>query len=272
MVARDFPWVILIANRLNLGFTRGNNQALARSRGRYLLLLNPDTEVVGDAIGVMIDYLEENRRVGVVGPKLLQGDGSVQSSRRRFPTVLTAFVESTILQRYLPHSRILRRYYMSDTPDDAIQEVDWLVGACLLVRREAVAQAGLLDERFFMYSEELDWCHRIKDHGWAVVYLPTAQVIHHEARSSEQALAVQHIHFHASKVAYFHKYHGRLVAETLRLFLLMTYVVQLVEEGVKWLLGHKRWLRAQRLVVYVRVLRSGLREGPHHLTGSPHPL
>src|SRR5690606_1823761 len=161
MVRNDFPWVHLLAQQENVGFPRGNNIGIHHSTGRYLLLLNPDTEVVGDALQRMVAYLDEHPQTGVGGAQLLYPDGRVQSSRRRFPTLLTAFFESTWLQPLAPQS-VLDRYYVRDRPDDATSEVDWVMGACLMTRREVVEQVGLLDEDYFMYSEELDWCRRIK--------------------------------------------------------------------------------------------------------------
>jgi N-acetylglucosaminyl-diphospho-decaprenol L-rhamnosyltransferase len=261
MVREEFPQVRLIANEKNRGFTAANNQGLALAQGRCVLLLNPDTEVVADALATMVRYLDAHPEVGALGPRLLFPDGRQQPSRRRFPTLTTALVESTVVQEWWADNRILRRYYMADTPDDAVQPVDWVVGACLLVRREAFEQVGGLDEGFFMYSEELDWCRRIKDAGWEVVYLPTATVIHHEGKSSEQVVPARHIRFQTSKVRYFRKHHGSYQAEMLRWFLLATYVYQLAREGLKWLVGHKRSLRAERMRAYRQVLRSGLRAG-----------
>ncbi len=261
MVRAEFPSVRLIANEENRGFTAATNQGLALAQGRYLLLLNPDTEVVGDALATMVHYMDAHPEVGALGPQLRYPDGSRQPSRRRFPTFATALVESTVIQEWWRDNRFLRRYYMADTPDDAIQAVDWVVGACLLVRREVYDQVGGLDEGFFMYSEELDWCRRIKEAGWQVVYLPTATIIHHEGRSSEQVVPARHIHFQSSKVRYFRKHHGALQAGLLRRFLLATYLYQLVREGAKWLVGHKRPLRAERVRAYRQVLRSGLRGG-----------
>ena len=259
MVRTQFLDVHLIANSDNQGFTAGNNQGLSRARGRYLLLLNPDTEVVDDALAVMLRYAEANAEIGALGAKLLNPDGSIQSSRRRFPTFSTALVESTVVQEWCKENRILRRYYMTDTDDDEIQQVDWVVGACLLVRRQAYEQVGGLDEGFFMYSEELDWCRRIKVAGWRIVYLPTAAVIHHEGKSSEQVVPARHIYFQSSKVRYFRKHHGAFQAGALRWFLLLTYVYQMGREGLKWLIGHRRPLRAERVRAYWQVLRSGLK-------------
>lgn len=261
MLRREFPWVQLIVNRENLGFTRGSNQGIQTSRGRYVLLLNPDTELVGNALPLMLDYMDGHPQVGALGPQLRYPDGSIQPSRRRFPTLATAFLESTILQQWFPRNRVLDHYYLNDQPDDTLQEVDWVVGACILLQREAIEQVGLLDESVFMYSDELDWCRRAKSAGWRVIYLPAAQVIHHEGQSSEQAVAARHIHFQKAKIYYFRKHHGRWAGSILRIFLLLTYVCQLLEEGGKWLIGHKRPLRIQRMRTYWQVLGSGLRTG-----------
>lgn len=260
MVRAEYPQVQVIANARNRGFSAANNQGLEVSQGRYLLLLNPDTEVVDDALPVMVEYMDLHPQVGAVGPELRFPDGTLQPSRRRFPSLATALVESTVVQECWPDNRIVRRYYMSDTPADAVQPVDWVVGACLMVRRGAYEQVGGLDDGYFMYSEEMDWCRRIKGAGWEIFYLPTATILHHEGKSSEQVVPARHIHFQSSKVRYFHKFHGAFQGELVRGFLLATYVYQLVREGGKWLLGSKRPLRAERVRAYWQVLRSGLRE------------
>lgn len=259
MVRQQFAHVRLIASDSNLGFVKANNRGVAASAGRYILLLNPDTEVLGEALPSMVTYMDEHPDVGTLGPKLLFPDGQVQPSRRRFPTLATAFLESTMLQHWFPRNPVLQRYYVQDKGDNEEQDVDWLVGACLLIRREAWEQVGPLDENVFMYSEELDWCRRAKTAGWRVVYVPWATVVHHEGQSSNQAMSARHIYFQSSKVYYFRKYHGTVAGETLRLFLLATYAVQLVLEAAKWLVGHKRALRRERVAAYIRVLRSGLR-------------
>jgi len=258
VVRTEFPGVHLIANDDNRGFPAANNQGIAVAQGRYVLLLNPDTEVMGDALAAMVAFADAHPDVGIVGPQLLNPDGSVQSSRRRFPTLQTAFFESTWLEPYAPH-HVLGRYHVRDRLDDATQDVDWVTGAALLARQEAIQQVGPMDVGFFMYSEELDWCRRFREAGWRVVYLPAARIIHHVGKSSEQVVAARHIHFQTSKVRYFRKYHGALAAEVLRLFLLGNYVWQLGLEGVKWLVSHKRPMRAQRIAAYRQVLRSKLR-------------
>jgi len=260
MVREEFPMVTLLPQQRNLGFTAGNNVALRRCRGRYYLLLNPDTVVCAGALCTMLDYLEGQPDVGIVGPRLLYGDGQPQSSRRRFPSLTQALFESTLLEQWFPHNRWARAYRMEDVPDDSVQNVDWVTGACMMVRARAAEQVGLLDEGFFMYSEELDWCRRISGAGWRIVYLPEATVVHYEGKSSEQIVAQRHIHFESSKVRYFCKHEGRVRAEVLRLFLLAGYAVRMLEESLKYAIGHRRSLRRVRLEAYSRVLRSGLRE------------
>lgn len=257
MVRTGFPWVRLIPCKENVGFPRGNNIGLNEARGEYLLLLNPDTVVLDDALEKMVNFLRTNPDAGAVGPQLLNPDGSVQSSRRRFPTVATGFLESTWLEGLAPG--VLRRYYALDLPDDATADVDWLTGACIMAPRVVYEKVGGLDEGYYMYSEELDWCRRIKQAGWRVVYYPAARVIHHVGKSSEQAVTARHINFQRAKLRYFRKYHGRFVAMSLRCYLLASYAWQLAVEGLKGLLGNKPELRRQRVRAYYDVLRSGLR-------------
>ncbi len=271
MVRQRFPTVELIASDTNLGFTGGNNIGIAHSTGRNILLLNPDTEVVGGALSRMVSYMDCHSDIGALGPKVLFPDGRVQSSRRRFPTLATAFLESTVLQQWFPRNHLLARYYVADAGDDQEQDVDWVIGACLLIRRAAWDQVGCLDEAFFMYSEELDWCRRAKAAGWRVIYLPDARIVHHEGQSSIQVVPARHIYFQSSKVYYFRKHHGVWPAEFLRIFLLATYAYQLSMESIKWLVGHKRPLRRERVAAYLRVLRSGLRAHGKAASLQPQP-
>ncbi len=258
MVADEFPSVHLITSNENLGFPKGNNMGMGAANGRFFLLLNPDTIVKKGALVTMLTYLQTHPAVGVVGAQLLNADGTVQSSRRRFPTMATAFFESTWLQPIAP-KQILDNYYVNDSDDGETAQVDWVMGACMMTRREIVNAVGGMDEAYFMYSEELDWQRRIKDAGWQVVYLPTAQITHYTGKSSEQAVTARHIHFQRAKLRYFRLYHGKTKAWLLRVFLLKSYLFQMLIEGGKGVLGHKRPLRWQRVGSYWQVLKSGLR-------------
>ncbi len=258
MVREAYPHVTLIANAENRGFTGGNNQGIAASHGRHVMVLNPDTEVLGDALERLVLYLDEHPAVGAIGPQLLNPDHSVQSSRRRFPTRTVAYFESTWLQGIAP-KRILTHYYMDDVPPDHTHEVDWLNGACTVFRRDVIDRVGVYDaQNFFMYSEELDLCRRVKEAGWKIVYLPEAQVIHYVGKSSDQAVAARHIYFQTSKVHYFRKWYGARQANLLRMFLLSQYLWQIGLESAKGVLGSRRELRRQRVKVYWQVVRTGL--------------
>lgn len=258
-VVRQFPGVRLVENAVNLGFVRAVNQALKLVRGRFILLLNPDTEVRPGAVAALLEFMAEHPRVGLVGPKLLYPDGTVQPSRRRFPGLAVLFTEGTFIQWHFPGLGIFRRFYCHDLPADAPHPVDWVTGACMLVRREAVEQVGPMDERFFMYSEELDWCRRLWAAGWQVYYVPGAEVVHQEAASSRQDPVRQRANFYASRWKYAAKYYGPVVGALLRGFLLFGLGVELLEEAAKLALGHKPGLRRGRIRILAGVIRSGLR-------------
>jgi GT2 family glycosyltransferase len=260
MVSAEFPWVRLIRNDRNAGFGTAHNQAMRGARGRYLLVLNSDASPLPGALRALIGFLDAHPRVAVAGPKLRYADGTVQPSRRRFPTLATLFLESTQLQRLAPDNAVLRRYYVADRSDDEPQDVDWLVGACLCVRASAVVDVGLFDERFFMYSEELDWCRRFRAAGWGVAYVPSAEVVHREGASSRLDLAARDRLFQASKLQYAAKWHGPGAERALRTFLVIEYLVRACEEGVKMAFGSRVVERRARL----RVIGSGLR---HALRG-----
>ncbi len=257
-----FPRVRLIEAGENLGFAAGNNLALRELLARdvpFILLLNPDTEPVGDAIPRLVRFLESHPDLVAVGPQLRYADGGVQSSRRRFPTRMTFFWESTALDRLWPANPWAHRYRCADTPDDLAQPVDWLVGAALLVRSEAIRQAGLLDERFFMYSEELEWERRLQQTraggSSAIWHLPEATVLHHEGKSSDQAPARRHIHFNRSKILLARMWYGWRFARALRAFLRLGFAYELGLETLKARLGHRPDMRQQRIAVYWQALR-----------------
>jgi N-acetylglucosaminyl-diphospho-decaprenol L-rhamnosyltransferase len=258
MLQKCFPQVKLFTQSENVGYTRGNNIGLEAAQGRCLLLLNPDTEIIGDALVKMVNYLDENPSVGIIGPHTLNSDGTTQSSRRRFLTRTLAFFESTWLQPYAPES-LLDYFYVNGEPDNGVFDVDWVQGSALMARREIYDQIGGLDTGYVMYCEEMDWCKRAKDAGWRVVYLGTAQLTHHGGKSTDQAGARRHIYFQESKLRYCRKNFGRGFAFILRLFLLVSYVWQIGREGIRYLVGHKRPMRQERIRTYWQVLRSGLK-------------
>jgi N-acetylglucosaminyl-diphospho-decaprenol L-rhamnosyltransferase len=279
-----FPWVHLVRSERNLGFTGGNNRGYAASRGRFVYFLNPDTEfdhaqsrrhaeartppppLPHDSLWLLYSAIAHDATIGAVGPQLRYPDGKLQSSTRRFATPASGFFESTWLGRAWPSNPWARRLHMADWPVGYAHDVDWVVGAAMLCRRAALEAVccpeGPFDERFFMYSEEQDLCLRLKCAGWRVLYVPDAVVIHYEARSSDQVSVARHIYFNTSKITYAAKWFPRPWPELLRRYLLLEFRVQRWEERAKWLLGHKRAMRRQRIDAYGEVIRSGLHPPP----------
>jgi GT2 family glycosyltransferase len=204
MVAGDFPWVRLIRSPHNGGFAFGNNQALRQARGEAILILNPDTCMPAGGIAALYGKLHEYPEAGIVGPKLLRPDGSMHlACRRSFPTPLVSFYRFSGLGRLLPASTRFGRYNLTFVDPELPIEVDSVCGACMLVRREVVERVGMLDERFFMYGEDLDWCLRTRQAGWTVRYEPSIVVQHqHGAASRQRALRTNVYFFRAMDLFY----------------------------------------------------------------------
>ncbi len=187
MVASEFPRAKRILGSPHIGFAAGNNLALAQARGRYLLLLNPDTELPPTALSHLHAVMEAHPRWGVVGPKLVRADGSLDlACRRSFPTPWNALMKACGLARRFPRSQITAGYNLTYLDPDACYPIDAVVGAFMFIRREALVAAGPLDDTFFMYGEDLDLCFRVKQAGWQVWYWPGVAVRHLKGESSRQ--------------------------------------------------------------------------------------
>jgi O-antigen biosynthesis protein len=188
MVRRRFPTVQLIASKINLGFAKANNVGLNRARGKFLLLINPDTLVQEDTLRVMINFFQENPDVGLAGCKVLNPDGTFQlACRRSFPRPWVAFAKMVGLSGLFPSSRLLGRYNLTYLSPDETYELDAVSGSFMMVRREAYEQVGGLDEDFFMYGEDLDWCYRIQQAGWKNYYVHSTQIIHYKGESTKRS-------------------------------------------------------------------------------------
>jgi GT2 family glycosyltransferase len=204
-----FPWVRFVENRRNLGFARASNQGLHLARGRHLLLLNPDTVVRTGSVGTLIQYLDAHPDVGAVGPRLLNQDGTLQYSCRRFPRWHTIFFgRYAFLTRLLPRNTVSRSYLYLDWDHESVAEVDWLTGACLMVRREVLGNVGPLDEGYFLFVEDMDWCRRIRDAAWKIAYVPDAIVTHHIGASRGPTPARLVWARHQSMFRYLRKHFG----------------------------------------------------------------
>jgi GT2 family glycosyltransferase len=209
MLKTDFPQVKLIENKRNLGFSAGCNQGIKQSQGKYVLLLNPDTELTPGGFKKMIDFMDSDPKVGICGPKMMDQEGNIQFSCRSFPSYLTAISSSqSILNRIFPDNLLSRKYLLKERDHSQIQEVDWVSGSCLLAKREMFEKVGPLDERFYMYVEDVDLCYRAKKTGFSVFYFPPAVVIHHIGKSTQKKKIAMLVEHHRSMYYFYLKHYN----------------------------------------------------------------
>jgi O-antigen biosynthesis protein len=187
-ISKKFPDIKLIENSENLGFARANNQAISRASGDFICLINPDTIVQEDTFAVLTMFLAEHPHVGMVGSKVLNADGSLQAAcRRSYPTPWVAFTKIVGLSSLFPQSRLFGRYNLTFLDADKASEVEAISGSFMVVRRSVIGIVGGLDESFFMYGEDLDWCYRIRQAGYQIMYVPDTQIIHFKGESSKKS-------------------------------------------------------------------------------------
>jgi GT2 family glycosyltransferase len=223
LVRKRFPEINLIENPVNWGFAKANNQALSLSKGRYLLLLNPDTQVKDQAIERMLSFMSAHLEAGLVGAQLLNANGSKQNSIANFPSLATELLNKSLLRWLFPE-----KFPGKETDYAGPVEVDSVIGACMLVRREAVDQVGFLDEEYFLFLEETDWCYRIKKAGWKIYHIPQAEVLHFQGKSAETEKGKARIEYYRSRYHFFRKNKGRLQSSILFIGLIIKLSVELV--------------------------------------------
>jgi len=211
MVREKFPDVILIENEVNCGFAAANNQGLEIAQGRYALLLNSDTVVLENAIAKTYTFAEANSEAAVVGCRVLNSDRKIQSSCFMFPSILNLCLSSTYLYKLFPRNRFFGRELLTWWDKNSINEVDCVSGCYMLVRKDAIDQAGVMDERFFMYFEETDWCYRFKKYGWKTLFTPEAEIIHLGGGSAEQVPVKMTLLLKGSMLLFFKKHNGILI-------------------------------------------------------------
>ncbi len=203
MIESLFPWVRLLRMPTNLYFTGAHNRALSVRSAPHAFLLNSDTVVHPGALKTLFEYSVAHPETGVLGPKLLNPDGSLQFSCRRFPNPMAALFRNTWLGRMFPNNRFTREYLMTDWPHDQPREVDWVSGAAMFVTHKAMEEVGLLDPNYFMYCEDVDWCYRIHKAGMKIMYVPQASITHAIGRSTDQAAKKMLLRFHASMLRFY---------------------------------------------------------------------
>jgi GT2 family glycosyltransferase len=211
MVELDFPDVRLIRNQRNVGFAAANNIGIKRARGKYVALINSDVVILSGCFDRLLEYMELHVDVGIIGPKILWPDGTLQNSCRKFPSLWNNFCTITGLRLLFPKSGFFSGEHMRYFEHDRLCCVDYLVGCFLLVRRSAMVEVGLLDEQFFMYAEEVDWCKRFWDSKWRVIFSPGAQAIHVGRGSSSNQPARFALEQERAVIKYWAKHHSPIV-------------------------------------------------------------
>jgi GT2 family glycosyltransferase len=206
-VANEFPEVRLIETGRNDGFSQANNLGIVNAFGKYILLLNSDTKILEPVFDRLVQTLDARPEVGCIGPQHVGGDGRHQVSYGKFPNLFTEILRKIVdYQISLNDPNI--RGYLADLCSIE-QEVDWLSGSCLLLRREALRQAGLLDETFFMYFEDMDLCKRIRDHGWKVIFYPMSKILHYSGQSVKENILAGLVAYRQSQLYFARKHYGR---------------------------------------------------------------
>lgn len=208
VIQEQYPQVRLIPNTENLGFAKANNQGMRVAEGRYVLLLNSDTVIKQDTLDIMIQFMDENPKVGASGCKVVLPDGSLDKAcRRGFPTPLATLFYVSKLSKLFPKNPKINAYHREDLDPDESYPIECLVGAFMMVRREAIEQVGVLDENFFMYFEDTDWCYRLKEAGWTNYYYPKTTILHYKRASSRNKPMRITYEFHRAMALFYNKHY-----------------------------------------------------------------
>jgi len=267
MVKEEFPQVRLIANQENLGFSRANNLALNKCAGRYILFLNPDTELIENSLKMMAEFMGAHPEVTALGCKLVFPDGSLQHSSRYFPSPFTDLMENLYLDAIFPYSGFFNRYKMGFWSHDRMREIDVPYGACLLVRKETLDKIGFFDERFFMYYDEIDLCYRIKKARGKIYFVPDIKVVHYGNKSYKQAALQCDRWKLRSKLLFFEKHYGSFgVAALIFGLVLNTIIVWSILSA-----SHYIFRRPRELGYFKGCIRLIWDEYIQYLKGQPQP-
>ena len=227
-VRDEFKFVKIIENSKNLGFARANNLGINQSSGRYLCLINPDIIILPGCINRIISYMDNHPSVGILGPKVLNPDMTLQISWRKLPSLFNCFCRAFALD-----SILLRLKGLKKLQNHKIRQTEVLSGCFWMVKREALQEVGYLDETFFIYAEDIDWCKRFKEREWNVVYFPKSQAIHHGGTSSKHAPITSYLQMQKANLQYWRKHHGTY---SQAMYFIILYLHHMLRVSVYWLL------------------------------------
>jgi GT2 family glycosyltransferase len=244
IIRGEFPWVKLIENETNLGFAKASNAGIEAASGEYLCLINPDVIVLPGCLQDMLYFMEHNSSVGVVAPAMLGSDGEMVRSCMRFPTLWNCLCDALALYRVFPQSALFGGQNMHDFSRNRVQDVDVLNGWFWLIRRAALAHVGLLDERFFMYGEDVDWCTRFRRAGWRLVYYPLAKAIHYGGGSSTKDPVRCYIELQRANLQYWKKHKRSFAQAAFLLIIAFQQLLRVTGYGLLYLASRSHSLEA----------------------------
>lgn len=236
MVKKNFPLVNVIENAENLGFARANNIGIKAGKGRYICLINSDITILDDCFGKLMKFMDSNPGAGMAGPKILNADLTIQHSCRHFPSIWNNLCQSLGLNHLFPKSAFFSDWIMDYWSHDSIRSVDALSGCFWMTRRKALEEVGLLDEDFFIYGEDLDWCKRFRKAGWDIVFYPEAEAIHLGGASSAAAPVKFYIEMQKADLQYWRKHHGISGKIGYMAVILLRETIRTIARGIQYTL------------------------------------
>jgi GT2 family glycosyltransferase len=247
-VAERYPEVRVIVNSMNVGFAKANNIGIAHSQGKYLALINSDVIVQPNCIATLFHFMQSNPRVGIAAPKILNPDLTLQESCRAFPSVWNTFCRTFALDTLFPNLQLFSGQWMRSWSHDHVREVDVLSGCFWMMRHEAMAEVGGLDENFFMYAEDKDLCRRFSDAAWTIIYYPLASAIHFGGASSSRQPVRFYVEMQRANLRYWRKHHGRFGVVAFVVLTLIHQLIRIAGAAFVWLLYRPYRSRMQALL------------------------
>ncbi len=254
VIRKEFPRVRLVENGQNKGFSAAVNQGLGQAGGEYVLLLNPDAIMSPGSLGAMLKFMDDHPGSGACGCKILDDAGRLMWSCFHFPDLTSEIMEISLLSRLFPGSRFFGRYLMSYWDHKSTRQVDWITGACLMLRRKALESAGLMDESFFMYSEDMDLCYRLAKNNFSVYYIADAHVRHKQGNSADQVYVRMFSQRYKSRYIFFRKHYGLLKAVLLRIVLLLAFVLKIIVLFAGWIFFRDKAAAGRKISGYLYAL------------------
>lgn len=239
VVEEEFPQVKLIKNGKNLGFSKANNIGIKVSTGRYLFLVNSDIIILDACVKKMIQFMDKNPHVGMAGPRILNPDMSLQPTCKHYPSLWNNFCQALGLNRLFPKSSFFSDWFMSYWQHDTIKKVDGLGGCFLVVRRKALDEVGLLDEDFFIYGEDIDWCRRFNLAGWNIMFNSETEAIHFGGASSSNAPIRFYLEMQKADLQYWRKHHGRSGRVIYAMIIVLGHLLRLLFASLKYVLSRR---------------------------------